>query len=187
MNLICSCATLTLILSLHEGRLPSVTTFIHFCARLCSETRVSRFFNARRCSEKRILISLDERSRSSGSTMQNCGETQFFIHLGEFGGFGGSIAPNCGEMRILSSKNCPAQSTRRFNAQHMEHGTMNVAVTLCFRSRSYIVSRIFKVAPVLDVSVVIQCGISVVLQFSSQQLCFASARWLRAVYWTFQV
>lgn len=173
---------------MHEGRPPSVTTFIHFCAPATVAKRSCPDFSmhaavARSAFWFRWMNAL----AAVGRPCKTVAKRNFHTPGWVFGGFGGSIAPNCGETRILSSKSCPAQSTRRFNAQHMEHGTMNVAATLCFRSRSYIVSRVFKVAPVLDVSIVIQCGISVVLQFSSQQLCFASARWLRAVYWTFQV
>ena len=41
----------------------SLTCFIHFCARRCSEARISKFLIARRCSETHILIFLDEPSR----------------------------------------------------------------------------------------------------------------------------
>ena len=43
-----------------------------------------------------------------------------FCWMNPLAGFGGSIARNCGEMQILSSRNCSAQCTGRFNAQQME-------------------------------------------------------------------
>ena len=47
------------------GELPrmSLTFFIHFCVRCCSETYISKFLNARRCSETQIFILVDEPSR----------------------------------------------------------------------------------------------------------------------------
>ena len=46
-----------------------------------------------------------------------------FCWMKPLAGFGGSIARNCGEMQILSSRNCSAQCTGRFNAQQMESYT----------------------------------------------------------------
>ena len=42
----------------------SCAGFIHFCARHCSKTYIFKFWMARRCSDTRMLLFLDEPSRA---------------------------------------------------------------------------------------------------------------------------
>ena len=53
----------TMIFVCRELPRTSLTCLIHFCARGCNDTYISKFLNARRCSETQILILLDEPSR----------------------------------------------------------------------------------------------------------------------------
>ena len=53
----------TMIFVCRERPRASLTCFIHFCARRCSETCIWKFLLAHRCSETHILILLDEPSR----------------------------------------------------------------------------------------------------------------------------
>ena len=66
-----------------------------------------------------------------------------FCWMNPLAGFGGSIARNCGEMQILSSRNCSAQCTGRFNAQQKGIIYIYIYISVYIHKHLYIITYIY--------------------------------------------
>ena len=86
--------------------------FLAVLAQNCGETQLSYIF-AHATVPKRAFPHFPMHAAVTRRTFSFCWKNPL-------AGFSGSIARNCGETQVLSSRNCSAHCSGRFNAEHME-------------------------------------------------------------------